>query len=187
MLDEHGLVRVMLILLCMVASASGSPIELADIVGAYHGKLAWSGCLAKEGASATVVIGAVDGAMEIDASSVRPQLHAVALVVSERGLVGRQAAASIELAVATAGSIELAIVLDSGCRAHARMHRASSGIRDCGRLPALARVAAEGSPLPSRPRGADPDTARPARRRTAIRHGAIRRIRPSSARPPRKS
>ncbi len=140
----------MLIVLCVVASASARPIGLTDVVGAYHGKLAWSGCLTQEVASSTVVVDSIDGALAIDASSVRPQLYAVALVVSERGLVGRQATTTIELAAATAGSLELEIEIDSRCRARARMHRVSSGIRDCDRLVALARVEAKCSQLDSR-------------------------------------
>lgn len=140
----------MLIVICVIASASARPIGLSDVVGAYHGKLAWSGCLTREVATATMVVDSIDGALAIDASSVRPDLHAVALVVSERGLVGRQAATTIELAATTAGSIELEIALDSRCRARAQMHRVSSGIRDCDRLIALARVEAKCSQLDSR-------------------------------------
>lgn len=149
---------LLLLLICAPADAVPWP----DWAGEYRGKLAWTGCTVPGASTATIAIDAVDGALTVELARAADWLPALSLLEEDDGtLQGRQADLAVTLAHPSANTVDVAIDLESGCRARGRLVRASSkapvlrGRRvdgaACDRLVAWARIEARCTKLHAPP------------------------------------
>lgn len=135
--------------LALGAPARSAP--WADWVGDYGGKLAWRGCTAPGAASAVVAIDAVDAVVSIDLARLGGGLRAMSLVEEEGGWAGQQGDVTVRIARAkAAGSIDLAVELESGCTVRGQLARAGSGVAACDRLAGWSRIEARCGKLAQR-------------------------------------
>jgi len=131
---------LLLLLICPQAEAA----PWSDWAGDYSGKLAWTSCSAPGASTATIAIDAVDGALKVELARAADWLPALSLLEEEDGtLQGRQADLAVTLAHPAANAVDVAIDLESGCRARGRLVRAPSKAgAACDRLVAWARIEA---------------------------------------------
>lgn len=142
--------RLALALSLLVAPVLAAPlaeaaprVTWADWVGAYSGRLAWSSaCTIAGEARATLAIEATDGVLAIELAPARPGLRALSLVEGEAGLEGQQGDTRVAVRRSAADTVDVTVVLDSGCTMKARLARARSGVAACDRLAAWSRVEA---------------------------------------------
>jgi hypothetical protein len=160
------------LLLGLTATGHAAPpgATWADWVGSYTGKLAWTGCSAPGAKTPTLALDAVDGALTIDLTPAGGGLRPLSLVEDEGRLTARQGDATLALVPRRADTIDLAIDLTSGCAIRGQLVRASTGVRACDRLVALARIEAACTKLPGPPKppAAQRWKARDAARCTAL-------------------
>ena len=129
---------LLLLLICTQAEAA----PWSDWAGDYSGKLAWTSCSVPGASTATIAIDAVDGALKVELARAADWLPALSLLEEEDGtLQGRQADLAVTLAHPAANAVDVAIDLESGCRARGRLVRAPSKAGTaCDRLVAWARI-----------------------------------------------
>jgi hypothetical protein len=147
------------------AGAGGPPTAVwSDWVGEWAGKLRWQGCAIDGAGAATVSVDATDGAVAIDLAGAGAGLASVRLIEDDTAWVGQSADVRVHAARSKQGAMELGVTLDSGCELHATLHRDGSGIAQCDRLAAWARIEARCTKL-ARPPLEEP--ARLARQKAA--------------------
>jgi len=132
--------RRALLLLLICAPADAAP--WSDWAGDYSGKLAWTSCSVPGAATATIAIDAVDGALKVELARAADWLPALSLLEEDDGtLQGKQADLAVTLAHPAANRVDVAIDLESGCRARGRLVRAAGKAGPaCDRLVAWARI-----------------------------------------------
>jgi len=136
--------RFALVLFASTALAAPAPkprVTWADWVGEYTGTLAWTSCTAAGATKTTIAIDAIDGALSVELARAADWLPRLSLVEEDATLAGVQADLKVVLARPKANAIDVAIDLESGCRARGRLVRAGNGAA-CDRLVAWARVEA---------------------------------------------
>jgi len=133
--------RRALVLMLLCAQADAAP-SWSDWAGDYSGKLAWTGCAVPGASTATIAIDAVDGALKVELARAADWLPSLSLLEEDDGtLQGRQADLAVTLAHPAANAVDVAIDLESGCRARGRLVRAPSKAgAACDRLVAWARI-----------------------------------------------
>jgi hypothetical protein len=141
-----GMRRLVLVLVLFAWTALAAPapkprMTWADWVGDYTGTLAWTRCTAAGATKATITVDAIDGALVAELARAADWLPALSLLEENGTLAGSQADLAVVLARPKANAIDVAIDLDSGCRARGRLVRASKGAA-CDRLVGWARVEA---------------------------------------------
>jgi hypothetical protein len=125
-----------------LAKPAGPPATWGDWVGDYTGKLSWSGCTVDGAASATLPLDATDGAVTLDLAPAGGALEGLALAEDSGGWSGQHDDVTVHVARSKPDTIDLAVVLDSGCEVRGTLRRPSTGIAACDRLAGWARIEA---------------------------------------------
>jgi hypothetical protein len=129
-----------------LATASGAlaappprSLDWADWVGDWSGKLEWTSCSAEGEPRATLAVDAIDGALAIDLTPAGGALGKMPLVEDGSEWAGQQGDVNVRLRRGKT-DLEVAVTLDSGCEVKGTLARATTGIRECDRLAAWARI-----------------------------------------------
>lgn len=136
------------------AAAPPARATWSDWVGTYTGNLAWRSCTAPGEKQGGITLAAVDGSMAIELDKAHTALRTISLVETEdHAWSGLQGDLRIVVQRPKPNTVDVTLVLESGCSMTGHLVRASTKVAACDRLVGAARIEAA-----CKKRGDDPPT-----------------------------